>query len=460
MKALMTRFRGMLDVMALVAVVAGGLAVTPAGAGAQVEGDAKLVGIVYDSTEMNVLAGARVAVIGTSAATDTDSEGRFVLEGIPAGTYWVSFFHPRLQALGVSPPSRQVSFGQGEAVRIEFAVPSEETLLMAWCLAEQPNSGFGAVAGLVIDSLTGVPMPSAIVTATPTRRTLGSPAPVEVRTNDEGYFRMCYVPSGTEMKVQAHFGRSSGRSVNMTFQPGTAVLQDLILLLSSEGTLTGRVRDYVTGDPVPGAEVTVIGTLSGALTDEKGRFTLDDLPPGRHLVTTDHLAYEARTDSVTIFSEEIVEIEVNLATEALEIEGMVVTARTRFGVRSLVGDSKRADFITREQIEPLLVRVTNTADLIRYINVPGLKIRDVYVTDQFTGVSTPSICIEVSRRSGGQGCRPAAVVINNVVIPYPDEMLRDLDPNIIDRIEVLTPVDAVFRYGQAAGNGAVVIYTR
>ena len=60
-----------------------------------------------------------------------------------------------------------------------------------------------------------------------------------------------------------------------------------------------------------------------------GRFVLDDLPPGRHLVTTDHLAFEERTDSVTVFSEETVDIEVRMATKALEVEGLVVTARTR-----------------------------------------------------------------------------------------------------------------------------------
>jgi hypothetical protein len=39
-------------------------------------------------------------------------------------------------------------------------------------------------------------------------------------------------------------------------------------------------------------------------------------------------------------------------------------------------------------------------------------------------------------------------------------VLRDLDPNIIDRIEILGPIDAQFQYGTIAGNGAVAIFTR
>jgi hypothetical protein len=431
----------------------------PSAAAGQAEGTAVLRGAVFDSTSMQVLAGARVAVIGTNAVGETDGSGRFRLEGIPAGSHWISFFHERLQALGVSPPSRQMSFQDGQTVDVTLAVPSEETLLAGWCLAEQPAPGFGSVAGTVRDSITGVPMPRAVVRAEVVSRIPGI-QPVEVRTDDGGYFRMCSVRADVDIRLQATFGQSTGRTVELYLPAGSARLQDLILLMSAEGTLAGYVRDHVTGEAVQGAVVSVIGTTSSTLTDLTGRFILDDLPPGRHLVTTDHLAFEERTDSVTIFSEETVDIEVRMATEALEVEGLVVTARTRFGRTSLAGEDKRADFIAREEIEAMLPRVAQTADILRNMNTPGLRIRDVYQVDQLTGVMVPGLCIEISRRSGGEGCVPAAVALNGVVVLSPDQVIRDLDPNVIDRIEILSPMDAQFQFGSVAGNGAIAIYTR
>lgn len=442
------------------ALMYGALAWLCGASDAEGQADARLKGLVFDSTEMRALPGARVAVLGTTVAGDTDSDGRFDLPGIPAGSYWVSFFHPRLQALGVSPPSRQVAFAAGQAVDLELAVPSERTLLMGWCMAEQPGPGYGAVAGLVVDSLTGVPLPGAVVTATLASRRPGDPPTVEARSDDSGYYRLCTVPAGREVRLQARFGQSAGLTRVTTVDQGGADIEDLVLLMSAEGTLVGKVMDYTTREPLGGAVISVLGTDLRRVADATGTFILEGLPPGRHLVATEYLGYESRTDSVTVFSQETVDIEVRLTTQAIAVEGLVVTARTRFG-RTSVATDKRADVFTRAEIEPILSRVQSMGDLLRNMNTPGLRISEVMVADA-SGVMVPGLCVEIGRRitrSGG-GCSQAAVFVNDVIMPYPDQILTTLDPSVIERIEVLSPIDAQFQFGTAAGNGAVLIYTR
>jgi len=451
--------RRMRATAALLAMVAAASTMVTSRAAAQ-QGTARLTGVVFDSTAMQPLPGARVAVLGTSVMGDADGSGHFDLAGVPAGSYWVSFFHPRLQALGVSAPSRQVTFQDGRTEDVVLAVPSDRTLLMGWCMAEQTGPSSGALAGMVVDSLTGVPLPGAVVRAQLASRRPGDPSPVETRTDDAGYYRLCTVPAGRTVEVQAHFGQSAGRTAEVVVESRGAEIADLVLFMSAEGTLVGKVMDYTSSQPLAGAEVSVLGTGARQLTNSRGEFVLDALPPGRHLVATQYLGYQPRTDSVTVFSQETVDIELRLSTDAIELEGLTVTARTRFGRTSIAND-KRADVLTRMEIEPLLARVQSMGDLLRAMNAPGLRVAEIMVTDA-TGVPVPGWCVEVSRRTtrGGSGCSQAAVFLNDVLMPYPDQVLTQLLPVAIDRIEVLSPIDAHAQYGNAAANGAVLIYTR
>lgn len=71
-------------------------------------------------------------------------------------------------------------------------------------------------------------------------------------------------------------------------------------LVSAAGgaVLTGTVADSTRSAPLPGARVVIAGTGHAALTDERGRFRLEDLPEGRYAVTFEH----PRLDSLGVTS--------------------------------------------------------------------------------------------------------------------------------------------------------------
>lgn len=116
------------------ALLAATLAALAAPARAQESGTVS--GIVFDSTAMAPLSGARVAVMGTSLMVQADDEGRFLMETVPVGTWPVTFFHPRLQELGISASGARVEITAGGREEVTLAIPSEGTLVRAWCATE------------------------------------------------------------------------------------------------------------------------------------------------------------------------------------------------------------------------------------------------------------------------------------------------------------------------------------
>ena len=58
------------------------------------------------------------------------------------------------------------------------------------------------------------------------------------------------------------------------------------------GTIVGRIHDQATGEAISGVNVVVLGTATGAISDEKGRFILTHLLPVRYTLEFLHIVYE------------------------------------------------------------------------------------------------------------------------------------------------------------------------
>ncbi|MEM1117333.1 MAG: carboxypeptidase-like regulatory domain-containing protein, partial [Bacteroidota bacterium] len=94
------------------------------------------------------------------------------------------------------------------------------------------------------------------------------------------------------------------------------------------GTVTGRVVDAASGDPLPGAAVLVAGTLLGDAADLDGRFTIDAVPEGPRAIEASLLGYRTARDSVVVRAGEATEVEVALVESSLGLSGVVVEAET------------------------------------------------------------------------------------------------------------------------------------
>ncbi len=445
--------------MLAVAGLSVSMAVAPLSGQADESSTGTVVGLVYDSTASAPLAGARVALMGTDQVGESGEDGQFRLDGIPAGEYDVAFFHPRLGVLGVNGAPQRVAVFAGRISDAYLAVPSRETIMGAWCSAE-PGAGPVSIGGVITDALTGVPLPRAVVKVLGDRQGALRSRPVlaEARTESDGGYLICNLPGAAGMLVQVEFGTSENLPRQIAAN-GPQVL-DLSIPISEPVTITGSVVDYASQEPLHSARVQLLGTDFSTLTDSAGKFGLSGLPPGRQTIETSHLGYATRVDSLTVFSNEALGLEIVLATEAIALDPIVVTGRRNENIFTTTGI--RFVGLTEAQVDSIAPRVIDMAGLVRQVRVPGLSIRETYLPNAF-GQPQMGLCIELVRgRTAAMPntCNMVEVRINEGPVPEPAFFLVELNPRNIRRIQLIPPMEASILYGDRAVNGVLLIYTR
>jgi hypothetical protein len=200
---------------------------------------AEVRGVVFDSSRMAPLAGARVFLDGTQFSTQSSSSGEFTLGGVPEGTYTISVVHARFDSLGIRAPGQEVALKLGEPATVRLAGPSNATILAGACPADNHAVGMAAVRGRVRDAATGDPVPNAEVAVSwnDAERVAGRVGATQqrrgTRTDAEGRYVLCALPEGTQLALRA-------ASENRRSIPAPAQLQADVLSLV----------DLVIGGPV------------------------------------------------------------------------------------------------------------------------------------------------------------------------------------------------------------------
>ncbi len=107
------------------------------------------------------------------------------------------------------------------------------------------------------------------------------------------------------------------------------ILIFLIFWLTSDsvaGIIHGFVREKESKEPVIMSNVWIKDTNIGTTTNMKGYYVLSALPPGTYEIYFRYIGFRTEVKTVTISSDEDVELDVYLKAEALEMEEVVVSA--------------------------------------------------------------------------------------------------------------------------------------
>ena len=99
------------------------------------------------------------------------------------------------------------------------------------------------------------------------------------------------------------------------------------LIAGTTGKIRGIVTEAATGEPLPGANVFLQGTLLGGATDTDGLFIILLVPPGRYTVEASMIGYKSEVqDNVHVESDRTITLNFAIEESILEGESVVVIA--------------------------------------------------------------------------------------------------------------------------------------
>lgn len=232
------------------------------------------------------------------------------------------------------------------------------------------------------------------------------------------------------------------------------------------GTITGEVTTRSQA-PLPEVQVFLVGQQLGSLSGGNGRYLIRNVPAGTYQIRAVRIGYEAMTQSVTVVAGQSSAANFVLSEQALGLDEIVVTGTAGAARRREVGNS--------------IVQIETSALASPPTNV-----------DQMLQAQSPGLLVSAGNGSSGSGAQirlrgAVSVSQSNQPIIYIDGVrmksdpyarnisptegagrggnvtaspLADINPNDVERIEVLKGSAASTLYGTEAAAGVIQIFTK
>lgn len=223
-------------------------------------------------------------------------------------------------------------------------------------------------------------------------------------------------------------------------------------------TITGVVTEKGNGSPIPGVNVNVEGTSVGDVTDFDGKYTIEIDDAKGKTITFSYLGYQTKTVKITDGNNTI---NVSLAEDLLNLDEVIVTGTSGIATKKQLGSS-----ITS-------IKASDLSDSKAVVSVGEAlqgKVAGAYISRN-SGNPAGGISVRLRGASTLSGSSDPLYIIDGVIVNnksnqainlggYTQNRLVDINPNDIERIEVLKGAAAAAIYGSRASNGVIQIFTK
>ena len=233
----------------------------------------------------------------------------------------------------------------------------------------------------------------------------------------------------------------------------------LSTLLTAQTTVTGLVMDGTNNETAIGASIIVPGTTVGTVTDFDGRFTIE-VPDGKFILQISMVGY--KTQVVNIKGK--TSVEVTLMEDAQLMDEVVVVGYGTMKKRDISGSVsqiKSEDIMSGGQMnvaQSLEGKIAGV-DVKSSDGAPGSGVSiTVRGANSFTTSSQPLYIVDgIPFGTDPNGVPSSGANDGQNTSQNPLSMIN---PNDIEKIEVLKDASATAIYGSRGANGVVIITTR
>ena len=235
-----------------------------------------------------------------------------------------------------------------------------------------------------------------------------------------------------------------------------------------DGSITGRVTDAASQRPVSSVQVHLLGTGMGTLSRDNGRYVILNVPAGEYTIRAERIGYTAVEMQVTVGEGATLLQDFELAQQALGLDEIVVTGTAGAARRREVGNS-----ISQLNVEEEVVGPPVNVDAMLQARVPGMSITQSSASSgggamirlrgnvSMTQSNQPLIYVDGVRvRSEGFAKNVPPIGYSGRSNNDVSSPLNSINPQDIERVEVIKGAAATTLYGTEASAGVIQIFTK
>lgn len=225
--------------------------------------------------------------------------------------------------------------------------------------------------------------------------------------------------------------------------------------------ISGRVTTQDGSEPIPEAQIVIVGSARGTRTGEDGAYRILNVPPGQVQVRAMRIGYAAQTRTITVPAGERATADFALIPTATTLD--VVTATATGETQRKRENGSNVATITVDSIEKAAVQTF--AQLING-RAAGVSVL------QSTGTTGMGARIRVRGANSVSLSNEPLLIIDNVRVNNDansssiavggqlPSRLNDINPEDIESLEIIKGPAAAALYGTAAANGVIQIKTK